>query len=449
MKFEQNMNQQQKQVQKLAMTQQLQQSIQMLQFNTEDLRTFLENKALENPLIEVDTKVESDYGDFHSDKVQTNQYDNNSEKNYINQIPDEHISLFESLLEQIHLNYRDTYLRKLLLFLTEFVDVNGYLAITLEEAQSKTGAEPIQLLDALTLLQQLDPPGVGARNLQECLMLQTERDDQAPELAYVVLEEDFADFVERKWQVIAQKYGVTLADIQKISDYVQLLSPAPGAIFNEINEQYIMPDLVIQVADGSLQVLSTKSGMPTIQFQEKYFARMSEVADREVEKYLKEKKAEFEWIARSLSQRGDTILKVGTEIVKRQANFFLEPDHPLVPLTLREVAETLGIHESTVSRTVNGKYLQTSFGVFELRSFFTTGLNRQASDGTKEDISTSLAKKKLAALIAAEDKAKPLSDQKLVDALTAEGISISRRTVAKYRDELGILSSAKRKRYDL
>lgn len=195
MKFEQRMSQQQKQVQKLAMTQQLQQSIQILQFNTEELAAFVEAKALENPLIDlqVDTQYTTDF------PITSRSYTNQDEENnYMNQIPDYHLSLFESLIDQIHLNYRDTYLRTLVLFLVEYIDVNGYLTISLEEAAEKTEASAIQMLDALTLLQQLDPAGVGARNLQECLMLQTERDDTAPNLAYILLEEEFDALVSRK-----------------------------------------------------------------------------------------------------------------------------------------------------------------------------------------------------------------------------------------------------------
>lgn len=201
MKFEQRMSQQQKQVQKLAMTQQLQQSIQILQFNTEELAAFVEAKALENPLIDlqVDTQYTTDFPT--TSRSYTNQ---DEENNYMNQIPDYHLSLFESLIDQIHLNYRDTYLRTLVLFLVEYIDVNGYLTISLEEAAEKTEASAIQMLDALTLLQQLDPAGVGARNLQECLMPQTERDDTAPNLAYILLEEEFDALVSRKWGPLAK-----------------------------------------------------------------------------------------------------------------------------------------------------------------------------------------------------------------------------------------------------
>ena len=224
MKFQQNFSQAQKQTQKLALTQKLQQSIQVLQYSMEELVNFVENEALENPLIEV---TDANYTLNYS-KPKTS---NGEEINYLNQIPDTRISLFEHLIDQIHINYRDTYLRTLVLFLVESIDLNGFLTITLEEACEKTGANQIQMLDALTLIQQLDPAGVGARNLQECLMLQTERDDSAPAIAYLVLEEHFDQLAGRKWPEIAKKLNVPVTEIQAVFDYIQTLTPTPGASF--------------------------------------------------------------------------------------------------------------------------------------------------------------------------------------------------------------------------
>lgn len=443
MRFEQTMSQKQTQTQKLAMTQQLQQSIQMLQYNTDELLTFLEAKSLENPLIDV--KIDIDQYDMPIRQSKHTGMED-GERDYLSQIPDTSGSLFEYLIEQIHLNYRDTKLRQLMLFLVEFIDVNGYLTISLEEAADKTQASYIEMVDALTLLQQLDPAGVGARNLQECLMLQTERDNEAPSLAYLILEENFENLANRHWQVIEKMYRISLSDIQKIFDYIQRLSPNPGAIFHSDRELYVIPDLIVEVDKEaeSLKVLSTKRSRPRLIFQKAYYDELKQVPDKEVQKYMKEKKADFDWIKRGLQQRGDTILNVGQEIVSRQKDFFLKPDHPLKPLMLKEVAERLGIHESTVSRSVNGKYLQTSFGVFELRSFFTTALS-QAND---EETSAANIKHDIVKMVENENKAKPLSDQKIAQMLADKGVEISRRTVAKYRDQLGIPASSKRKRYD-
>lgn len=451
MNFEQKFSQQQKQVQKMAMTQQLQQSIQMLQYNADELISFLEQKALENPLIEV--TVERDFAEEAAlYPIQKTNYQNSSgqdEQNYLNQVPDTSTSLFEFLLEQIHLTMRDTYLRELVLLLTENIDDNGYLKIDLVEVAKSVGAEEIQMLDALTLLQQLDPPGVGARNLQECLMLQIERDDRAPNMAYVIMEEEFENFANRKWKEITKIFDVSLAEIQEISDYVQTLTPRPGAVYDGAREQYIRPDLVVRIENESIKVLSTKTGLPVVNFQKEYYQEMSQFKDKDVTHFMKEKYNEYEWIKRSIMQRGETIVKVGTAIVERQKEFFINPEHPIKSLTLKEISEKLGIHESTVSRSVNGKYLETSFGIFELKSFFTNSLGNQ-NDGTEteEDISGDSVRKKLLVIIEEEDKGKPLSDQKIVELMKADGIDVSRRTIAKYRDILAIPSSSKRKRFD-
>lgn len=441
MKFEQHLSQQQKQTQKLAMTQQLQQSIQVLQYNTEELQTFIENKALENPLIELQNNV----NDYTYSGNSSGQYNNEKESNLMNQIPDRSLSLFESLIDQIHLNYRDTFLRKLVLFLAEFIDLNGYLKISLEKAAEQTSADPIQMLDALVLLQQLDPAGVGARDLKECLLLQIERDDHSPALAYIILEEEFDAFANRKWAVISKKFDIELSEVQEVFDYVQTLTPSPGSIFGSTTGLYIRPDLKVKIVDGLPVVVSNKEGLPTIRFQQSYFRKMEKTADPEVQEYISEKKKEFEWLQKTIVQRGDTILRVGTEIVERQQEFFLKPERPLKPMTLKEIAQKLDIHESTVSRTVNGKYLETEFGSFELRSFFSQGL---ASSDDGEDTSVSDVKRQIKQLIEQEDKAKPISDQKLVEKLNENNIEIARRTVAKYREAMNIPPSSKRKRYD-
>lgn len=439
MKFQQQYTQKQKQVQsqKLVLTQQLQQSIQVLQFSSDELNQFVEDQTLENPLLEL---IDTDFVPQNSISSSAKQ----EERDYLAQIPSRSHSLFEHLLEQIHLNYRDTYLRSLVLFLVEYIDVNGFLSISLDEAVEITGGTPIQLLDALTLIQQLDPAGVGARDLQECLMLQTERDEHAPVLAYIMLEEFFEELVQRKWEVIAKNYQVSLPEVQKIFDYLQHLTATPGAVFDDPKDLYIVPDLTVTTSEQGLVVSSNKNSVRKVTFQQNYFDQMKKNADAQVLAYLNEKQQEFIHLKKMIEQRGDTILRVGEYIVAHQQAFFLNPARPLKPLILKEVAEKLDIHESTVSRAVNGKYLATEFGVFELKSFFSHKLI--SADG--EESSTASVKVALKEIVDLEDKQKPLSDQKIVDALKVKGMNLSRRTVAKYREQLGIPGSSKRKRYE-
>lgn len=440
MKFQQSFSQKQKQSQKLAMTQSLQQSIQVLQFSIDELAEFVETQAMENPLIEVS---EPNYALTYSKPRSSS----GEELNYLSQIPDDRISLFEYLIDQVHLNYRDTFLRDITLFLIEYIDLNGFLTIDLDEVAIKKKATKIQVLDALTLIQQLDPAGVGARNLQECLMLQTERDDSAPNLAYLILEEHFEELVNRKWPELAKALAIPVSEVQTVFDYIQTLTPTPGASFGTTEGLYIIPDLTVKInAQGKIKIISNRRGMPEMHFQQSYFDQMAKKADGQTQKYLNEKKQDFESLQKMVQQRGDTILRVGQAIIAHQQDFFFDDSRPIKPLILKDIAAELEIHESTVSRAVNGKYLETDFGIFELKHFFSQKVGIQNENG--EEVSTDNVKVRLQTLVADEDKRKPLSDQKLVDLLKEEGLDISRRTVAKYRDALKIPSSSKRKRFD-
>jgi len=436
----QGFRQQQRQSQKLAMTQRLQQSIQMLQFNVEELRDFLTQKALENPLIDVDTNWNNNHASLSAASNVTAKADFIERVSTSNQH-----SLFEYLLDQIHLTMRDTHLRYIVLDLIEYVDVNGYLRIDEEQIRQETNATAIELLDAITLLQQLDPPGVGARNLQEALMLQTENDDHAPNLAYIVLEENFDALVNRQWDVLAKKYQVELADISSIYDYVRTLTPVPGAAVGQETTGYIFPDLVVTNQQGELKLKTASMAQPVVKFREHYYQQMGKHDDREVTEYLKEKQSEYEWIASSLQQREATIFRVGATIIERQADFFLEKTTDLQPLLLRDVAQQLQVHESTISRSINGKYVQTDFGMFELKRFFTQAVTKRPTGG--KVVSADSVQHRIMALVEQENKEKPLSDQKIVEILNADNIELSRRTVAKYRENLNIPSSSKRKQY--
>ena len=437
----QGFRQQQRQSQKLAMTQRLQQSIQMLQFNVEELRDFLTQKALENPLIDVDTNWNANHASLSAAKNVATHADFIERVSTTNQH-----SLFEYLLDQIHLTMRDTKLRKIVLALIEFVDVNGYLKVDDQQIMAETNATPVELLDAITLLQQLDPPGVGARSLQQALMLQTENDESAPNLAYIILEENFDAFVNRQWASLAKQYQVDLADISSVYDYVRTLSPTPGAAIGQETTGYIFPDLIVTTQQGQLGLKTASMAQPVVKFKSNYYQKMSQHDDQEVTEYLKEKKSEYDWIASSLQQREATIFRVGTVIIDCQADFFLENSTELQPLLLRDVAQQLKVHESTISRSINGKYIQTDFGMFELKRFFTKAVNKRPTE-TGKLISADSVQHRIVALIDGENKEKPLSDQKIVQILKSENVELSRRTVAKYRENLNIPASSKRKQH--
>lgn len=423
MEISQNLKQ--KQLQKLAMTHQMQQSIKILKSTNEELTKLIKQRELENPFIEV-----------HDSQPQ------NSEKvDLSNLISNRQPALDDYLLDQVHLTMRNTPIRTLVIYFIENLDDNGYLKLDIDQMIHDQKFDPTLVADALTLLHQLDPPGIGARNLQECLLLQAELDPDAPQLAVPILQNSFEWLVDKKWNQIAAKYSITEDSAAEILKYVQTLSPAPGLGYQHPNIEYIYPDLKVSLDNGIPTIALTKHALPQLTFNQEYFEEMQQSKEPAVRSFIKQKKQEYDQLNSQINQREKTILLVGQAILARQQEFFTNDTHPLKPMLLRDIAHQLQFHESTISRVVNGKYLKTDFGTYELKSFFTTAV-RYAAD---QELSTTTVQKMIQNLVANEDKHHPLSDQKIVDLLTDKKIKISRRTVAKYRSQLGILSSSKRK----
>jgi RNA polymerase sigma-54 factor len=435
--LKQGFGQQQKQIQKLAMTQQMQQSIRILKYGSEDLHNFLSNVELENPFMIVNA----------SHSYVTGGLDHQNEHDIAEfAVEKKAQSLYDYLMDQVKLTMRKTPIRDMVVYFISQLDQNGYLKADLEKLSKEKGIDKVLMLDALTLLQQLDPPGTGARNLQECLILQVQYDSSAPLNAEKILKEDFEDFTNRKWSKIAKKHCISIEDVQKILYYVQTLSPAPGAIYDQSEVGYIEPDLVIEKKlDGSLEVKLTKESNPEIRFKKEYYESLKNSSDKHVLDYLKEKRHEFEKIQEDVLMRGNTLLRLGRLIVERQHDFFTESNRPLKPFLLRDAAQKLQLHESTISRAVSGKYLLYEGKVMELKEFFSRAVSYARENG--ENVSADEIQQKIRLIVEKEDKKNPLSDQKIVDKMKEEGLKVSRRTLAKYRERLGIPASSFRKRH--
>lgn len=435
--LKQGFGQQQKQIQKLAMTQQMQQSIRILKYGSEDLHNFLSNVELENPFMIVNA----------SHSYVTGGLDHQNEHDIAEfAVEKKAQSLYDYLMDQVKLTMRKTPIRDMVVYFISQLDQNGYLKADLEKLSKEKGIDKVLMIDALTLLQQLDPPGTGARNLQECLILQVQYDSSAPLNAEKILKEDFEDFTNRKWSKIAKKHCISIEDVQKILDYVQTLSPAPGAIYDQSEVGYIEPDLVIEKKlDGSLEVKLTKESNPEIRFKKEYYESLKNSSDKHVLDYLKEKRHEFEKIQEDVLMRGNTLLRLGRLIVERQHDFFTESNRPLKPFLLRDAAQKLQLHESTISRAVSGKYLLYEGKVMELKEFFSRAVSYARENG--ENVSADEIQQKIRLIVEKEDKKNPLSDQKIVDKMKEEGLKVSRRTLAKYRERLGIPASSFRKRH--
>lgn len=435
----------QKQTMKLAMTQQLSQSIAMLQFTAADLTAFLEDKALENPLIEVTSgaDVSTDY--FYKKRKNGTQ----TENDFLEQVASRLETLSDHLQDQIMLLDLSRSEKQIALYLIESLDSAGYLTIAPETVAENLARTETEVLDVLQILQSLEPAGVAARNLQECILLQIDRSSDAPYIAYDLLSEHFEDFANKKWKNIAKAFDVELSDIQEVADYVRTLEPKPGSEFETETVQYVVPDLILQQQGSELVVSVARNFLPQIRFQEQYYKQMQDSKEKEVSEFLKQKTGEYDWLKKGMEQRENTLERVGKAIVWHQQAHFIDPKEPLVPLTLKEIAEEIGVHESTVSRAVNGKYLETANGVFELKSYFSSALpKKKENPEDASGVSSTSIKEWISEYIEQEDKKKPLSDQKIVELLEEKDIAISRRAVAKYRLELSIPSSSKRKRFD-
>lgn len=455
----------QKQTMKLAMTQELTQAIALLQYSSQELVTFLEEKAIENPLLQVEhTNIRS--LDIKKDKRKKSHSISSLDRapnNWIEQIAEKTGSLREHLFFQVNLVDLTDQERRIVHYFIDTIDENGYLGVSVEETCSKFRVLEEEAEHCLKILQGLDPVGVGARSLQECLLLQVNSsalsqdnvltDDagknseaRSPlELLQVILSEHFLLFAEKKWKSIAKLLKMDLREIQKAFDYVQTLNPRPGSNFYVEKAAYVVPDVIVKIENNGLTVGLFDDTIPKVTFNEAYYQELAAYKDAEVGRFLQEKHNDFQWIHKSLEQRRETLLKVALKIVEKQREFFYQGLSFLKPMTMREISEELEIHESTVSRAVREKYIQTPTGTYEMKTLFSSSIQTTDQDQT----SSNHARAAIELLIKNENKQKPLSDQEIVHMLEdRSGIKISRRTVAKYREQLGIASSSKRKRFE-
>ncbi|MDQ0220037.1 RNA polymerase sigma-54 factor [Peribacillus cavernae] len=433
----------QQQTLKLAMTQELSQAIALLQYSSQELTAFLENKSLDNPLISLEYPQSLIFQQKGA-KTKGNRITMGRDPKYwIEQIGEETQTLEKQLLSQLNVNKLSKNRLKIFLQLIRNIDENGYLRIGLHDAAAVTGTNETEVAECLNVLHQLEPFGIGARNLQECLLIQAKQAKH--KWAEKILEEYFLLFADKKWKELAKKLQITLQEIQGVSDFIQTLNPRPGSLYVQEKPAYIVPDVAVELRDGEFIITSFEKNAPKISTNESYMEQMKQHKDQQVDRFLQEKWQEFQWIHRGVQQRRETIMKVTGKIVERQPECFYKGMSFLAPMTMKEIAEELEIHESTVSRAVKDKYVQAPFGTVEMRAFFTSTLQTTS----EEDISTQKAKKAVEKAVHEESKQKPLSDQDISNTLKSEkGIVLSRRTVAKYRDQLRIPSSSKRKRFD-
>lgn len=461
------------QTQKLIMTPELRQAITILQLSSVDLAEYIEKELLENPFLEKreevekeeqekgalsdnepvednkEEKFEIDWQEYFQNRSDlgftpqevTQQSEQFGYENYLSQVP----SLQEVLLTQLSL----TNIPKDQLPTAEYIigniDEHGYLSCPLEEICESLGIEEVQVERVLKVIQSFDPPGVGARNLVECLLLQVESLNLDNALLCSIIRYHLNDLADGKVQKIAKDLGVNVREVQAAADILKTLDPKPGRKFGNPNDvRYVIPDVVVEKVEEQYIVLVNDTSAPRLGINSTYRQVLSgSEGDEAAKKFIEGKLNSASWLIKSIEQRRLTLYKVANCLVELQRGFIDKGIRYLKPLNLKQVADIIGMHESTVSRATSNKYIQTPQGVFEMKYFFTSGVD----DETGTMVSSQSIKQLMKDLLEAEDEKKPLSDQRIADILNSRGLNISRRTVAKYRDEMGIPAAGKRRRY--
>jgi RNA polymerase sigma-54 factor len=475
--------------QELKINPRLYQAMDLLYMPLLDLQQHLKQELLNNPfldMVEPEEEEESDEETVEAEApAETEQKDSNDEidweeilldgfdaggrreeheeREYYEPVTVDSRNLSDHLIDQItllDLTPRQQFLAD------EFVgniNEDGYLACPPEQIRRSVNEEVERAAEAaerdiddlplytqgevdemLGIIQNLDPPGVGARDLRECLMLQLKEAGLEQSVPYRLVRDCFEELINHRWSEISKRFGISPADVQKAADEIKKLDPKPGLMYSDASDNYIIPDLIVEKIDGRYHVFLNDANLPRLKLSRAYqeIARDKKKFEGESKEFISNKLNSANWMIQAIEQRRQTMLKVMNYIVDRQRDFFEKGVQFLKPLTLREVAEVINMHESTVSRVTNEKFVQTPRGVLPLKFFFSSGLSTTAG----EDVSARGIKAQIEKLVADEDAKHPLTDQAIVNILKESGVQIARRTVAKYRDQLGVLSARMRKR---
>jgi RNA polymerase sigma-54 factor len=472
--------------QKLVMTPSLQQAIKLLQMTRMELETLLTQELVENPVLEesgdvVDAEdappqeeerppeqtpsnepldhaesmenidLDAYFGDYWEGQGQSSMMEEREEppiENSLTREPD----LYDHLLWQLHMADVAPGQREIAELIIGNLNPDGFLVATPEEIRAMGDQEEgrdytiEEVLDALRIVRGFDPPGIACIDLQESLLLQMDlRGVAEDDLARRMIREAWDLFLRRQFPAVAKKLGVELATLEEAVDLVRTLETHPGRKFSTERPHYIEPDVFVRKVGDDYVIQLNDDGLPRLRVSRAYRRMLqsmrSEGRQSEAQQFIKDKIRSAVWLIKSLDQRQRTIYKVAASIIRQQREFLDKGIEHLRPMVLRDVAEDIGMHESTVSRVVSNKYMHTHRGLFPMKFFFHSGIDREYGD----NISSLTVKRKIEQLIQAEDPKRPLSDSELMRILNREGIQIARRTVAKYRDELSIPSSTDRK----
>src|ERR1700716_823271 len=450
---------------------QLQQSLLILQAPLLELRNLVQQEMETNPVLEElpgeptneaeekaaadeDFKAECDQlgkldEEWRDYMAQSSSYSGRSQEEeekrqfFFDSIPTQE-TLQQHLMGQLNQNALDGSDRKTGGLIIGNIDDNGFLQATPEEMALNTGIAQDDFEHMLTLIQSFYPPGVGARDLRECLLIQLKREGKQGSLEYKIISEHMQDLGKRRFPEIARRMGISVEQVQKCANNIAQLDPRPGAIFAAAPQNYVLPDVTVEKINGEYQEILNGEQIRHLRISNTYKDIMSRDGNgSEVKYYIREKIRSGKFLIKSIHQRQQTISNIAHQIVSRQRDFFDHGSSQLQPMTMVQIADAVGVHETTVSGAISGKYMATPQGVFEMKFFFTPGY--QTSGGVA--LSNTSVKESIADLVRGEHPRDPLSDKEIVEILSERGIPIARRTVAKYRAELNILPSNLRKQF--
>lgn len=446
----------QKQTLKLTLSPELQQSINILKYSSIELLDFIYEQANENPFLELTEKNSSfpisihsyNQGDqFISHKLRsgTNKSFDHEYYNPIQNYSPNTDTLERHLMEQMNmLNHLTKLQQDILEFLIGNLNEQGYLEIEANLVAQIFSIPLKQVEDIIKILQSFDPIGVGAKNLTDCLLIQLRARSDVKELVYVIVENHLSDIAEKHYRKLANLYDVTLQEVQTVADYIRTLNPRPVSQFHTEMISYIIPDVVVEQIEGEYIIIVNDNFIPSLSINSYYKKMIQNKQSETTQPFLKDKFNEATLLLKGIDQRNLTLYKVTEAIIEQQPDFFKFGLKGLKPMRLKDISEKLNLHESTISRATSNKFIQTSHGIFKIKNFFTRGISRNSN----QQVDTTLSiKEKIKKLILQENQKSPYSDQKITFLLEETGIKISRRTVAKYREELGIPGSTKRVRF--
>ncbi len=472
--------------QRLVMTPKLQQALKLLQMPTLELQQVLKQEVLQNPLLEevddadmeadeeepaseeraeqrteeqqakiAETEAESE--EAKKERVEFDDYFESSfglgdgfaneedREDFVERVPVAKQSFVEYLMSQMRLVTKDEKTLEIGEYIVGSLDDSGYLTAALKEIADTCRTTEEEAERVLKIIQGFDPVGVGARDLKECLLIQLEAKGMGDSLAARIVRDHFNEFKQKKYLDLSKALKVSMKEIQDEAHVIGKLNPKPGLDILGDEPKYVIPDLVVELVGERYIVSLNDRNVPRLRISQSYRDELQQNVelDTEAKDFIQSRLKNAKWLIQTIEQRRRTMIKVMEAIVEEQREFFEKGAAFLRPLTLQQVASKISMHESTVSRVTTNKYVQTPRGVYELKYFFSSSLSTEDGD----EVSAKSAKMKIKGIIAKEDTRRPLSDQKIADILKKDGLIIARRTVAKYREQLGILPARHRKQY--